>query len=210
MKSIKRVLCLVSGGLDSTYMVLKYLEKGYYVDMLYVVISNNKNKTSRELISINKFIKYINNTKYKESYTFTKTDKIYVNVNDNKYFQIILPLIYSLLDYIEKYHTTVSIGYVVSDDMVSFIDDIKKIWNSFKGIYNNLPTITFPILKTHKIEIYNTLPDELKKSITWCESSDKVDTSCGNCIPCKKMILHGLMNSVIINKIETSNIVEVL
>lgn len=95
--------------------------------------------------------------------------------------------LFALLICQERIFQEVAIGYVQNDDAVSFLDDIQKIWKSFKTIAPHLPKLVFPLVKTPKYQLYNTFPHELKTKITWCESPDP-DDRCGKCQPCKRML----------------------
>lgn len=199
----KRILCLWSGGLDSTFMIRDLICKGHYVDATYVKILNNVEKTKRELEVINKLkngITFVNPKTGFESGEFLSV--IEVEGMHKFYFNQLPAFLYGLLLQInnaEYKYDCVAIGYVLGDDAISFIKEIKKIWKSFQAITGPLPKLIFPLTKTSKKDIVrNPLMHSLMHEVTWCESIEplKDNKPCGECTPCKKMIMYGFQEPI--------------
>ncbi len=109
----------------------------------------------------------------------------------------------------------VQLGYIMNDDAVSSLNEIKALWESLKGFLNpcfvqgkKYPPIMFPLIKYFKSYIVSYLFDNYPSiAITrWtCEDPKlireydegeihhDVYTHCGKCTPCKKLIdIHGV------------------
>jgi hypothetical protein len=104
----------------------------------------------------------------------------------------------------------VHIGYTMNDSAVSYLDEIKKIWQSFFTLsfpfsdYRHIPELKFPLLKYSKDMIVNDLryllPDDIYNLWT-CEmpsvlyerkktkhgGREQIIEHCGRCAPCKKI-----------------------
>ncbi|MFW6242767.1 MAG: hypothetical protein ACOC2W_01275 [bacterium] len=189
MSQDKTVFCLWSGGLDSTYMIWDYLNKGYFVKAGYVEIKNNKHKTKIELKAIKEMVKIFN------EYNFVYLDKITtISINNGFSFltnfsQIPIWLLSILIDHeCDK----IAIGYVMNDDAISYLDDFQKIYKSYKSLYKyedkKYPILEFPLKKENKEYIYNSLPENLRKHIVFCETpilKNKKYIPCLKCDSCK-------------------------
>lgn len=189
----KTVLCLWSGGLDSTYMVYNLLRQGYDVDFIYVEIVNNDYKVLRENAAIDALMKTFESMDLPGKITNRFDTKLTVAFPSKLIFTQLFPFIYGILNFISDHHEYVSMGYVMGDDMVSFIPELKSLWKKIGNFlaFQKLPSLEFPLIKRNKLSIYEDLPLELRQDITWCEtySTEKVD-NCGLCIPCKKMAMY--------------------
>jgi 7-cyano-7-deazaguanine synthase in queuosine biosynthesis len=192
---MKKVLCLWSGGIDSTYMVWSYLKWGYEVDCCYVKLHNNVVKTKMEMEAIDKIYDHL---------------KLFGNINKlNNTFDITLdapgnavifkqmPIwINCLISSICKDHNEVAMGYIMNDDAISYLDDIKKVYDSYEPLFNwryedvKMPEIKFPLAKVHKSEIFTTIPIELGKLTVFCENPLEGNAGefipCGHCHTCSK------------------------
>jgi 7-cyano-7-deazaguanine synthase in queuosine biosynthesis len=75
---------------------------------------------------------------------------------------------------------------VINDDAVSYIDDIRKVWEALQGICGaTLPKLAFPLLKTSKQEIADDL-GELAILTFSCERPLEVGKPCGACGSCRR------------------------
>lgn len=84
----------------------------------------------------------------------------------------------------------IRLGYVVGDDAVSYIDDIKALFKAIRPLVDSDdldgPELKFPLIKTKKIKIWENLPKDLRQMISVCENPRK-QKHCGDCVPCRKM-----------------------
>lgn len=176
-----RYLVSWSGGLDSSYLIQKLLEDGHGVCAFYTEIKNNKYKTIRERKAIKSMISYFK--PYNFEYLGSVNIEIDVPVGGIFYLSqpsmFILGALYSAKNNYDRF----AMGYVMNDDAISYLSEIKNIWNSYKGIVSYLPEIEFPLMKTSKISILNKIQPEIEKNFTYCESVEAAD-KCGKCGPC--------------------------
>ena len=181
----KTVLIPWSGGLDSTYMIYDYLCKGYKVKAFYVDYAAGSLRTLNEL-------KAIESLRYKfdkiGNYNFVYYEK---SILDLKYQgNLILaqvPIwIFSILNRIDEDVDEVAIGYVMNDDAISFLPEIKNIYNANLKICYNKPKLVFPLIKTKKEDIWFKLPQEMKDIVVSCEEPTSDFKDCKQCPSCKR------------------------
>lgn len=199
----KRVLVAWSGGLDSTYLIQHYLDKGYGVDAVACVLKNARpSQMKRELAARKKMLKGYFRGK---DVNLVGTSHIEFDGYCFASMGLSQPPIWllNLIVYIRPEHTEVAMGYVMNDDAVSFLDVISGIWNSYAGIIQiPLPPMVFPLIKYKKTRVYGEIHYELRQQVTWCESPEKADR-CGYCPSCRKMIDLGLQLLPIVEKENT-------
>jgi len=182
---MKTIALFWSGGLDSTYLLYKNLEEGNIVYAYYVRIENNNDKMIEELNSINKlkelFIeKYGDTFKYQDCITSTH---VFGHTHDNMIFKQVPSFIYASL-WIDSTVEELQLGYVMNDDAISYLSDIKNIYNSFNVIRDgHIPELVFPLTKINKQQEYYALPEKYRKHIWYCENpiDHKPCNSCGSC-----------------------------
>jgi 7-cyano-7-deazaguanine synthase in queuosine biosynthesis len=193
---MKNVGVLFSGGVDSTYLIWKNLKEGNRVHPYYIEIKNNENKTKLEKNRIELLF-----TEFKKEYPDLITNikygmDIYITESNGlSYVQMPIWLL-GVLFFSDRNIDEFQIGYVCGDDMVSYVDDILKIYNSYKSVKNYDVKLKFPILKMHKDIIYSELPPKYLSLTVTCENptiiegnGDIIDyTPCCHCNPCKKIM----------------------
>lgn len=202
---MKKIAVLFSGGLDSTYLVYKNLMKGNIVVPAYMEILNNHNKSAAEKQQIeklwkvfdNQFPGMIKNIRYPIS---ARAD----NSKSNLVFvQIPIFLIGSLYCMGKDIHE-MQIGYIMNDDAVSYIDDFTRAWEGLKGLAGDeeLPPLTFPLMKYNKTQIADLLPIRYKELTFSCENPKTVDVknkekvkykACGKCAACIRQNNEGIL-----------------
>lgn len=175
---IKQVLW--SGGLDSTYMIYKYLQEHHRVEAYYIEIKNNKEKTKRELTSIKELCKLFKDYAFEYKGILAEFSLNIIDDNVSAFHQS--PFWITSAYYLKG---PVSIGYVMNDDSISYLQDYNNIAKSYNTLRNTPLKLEFPLYKTSKQEILKYLPKEYLKHITYCESEEKL-TSCGKCHSCRR------------------------
>lgn len=187
----KKVLLTWSGGLDSTFMIFDYLRRGYHVDVVYARFKNSYGKTAREEKAIDAMF-----TQYFSNFNVKRVNTIEVSLGSFTQSLCLTQVpswLLALISSVDQSHDEVALGYVMNDDAVSFLDDIRTVWNSYQGLMHYpLPPLVFPLIKKQKNYIYRELPEVLRANVMWCESGDEAD-KCGMCRPCRRMIELGLM-----------------
>lgn len=184
----KHVFVAWSGGLDSTYLIRELLDQGHRVSAGYIEITNNTTKTARELAAIEKLLKL----------DYLKGDFHYkgkiVGFGIEHYGGAIClsqPLIWLMglaysIDESEPYDE-VALGYVMNDDAISYLDDIRKTYRGLQPMMRiKLPPLVFPLTRTKKNEMWEDLPYDVKDAVTWCEGPG-VEDRCGECHACQRM-----------------------
>ena len=172
-----------SGGLDSTYLIYKFLKEGHSVVAAYCEIINNITKTERERYAIEK-LKH----KLYPLGALEVIDGARVEANGDSLCSFEqVPLLLLSIIYSGGKADKVALAYTLNDDAIAFLSDIKKIYNSYKVLAKDRswPEMIFPLYRTSKAEILRKLPVELIKDITFCENPSGKD-NCGTCTPCRR------------------------
>lgn len=194
------ILIPFSGGLDSTTLVYRALEKKEEVKLCYISIKNNSSKTQIETQQRAKIINL-----FREKYNCYIRDESGIEIDIQSNNMVSLPQvpvwIMGLLYSIDSSITEVRMGYCMNDDAVSFVEDIKKIWRSYQAISDSkLPKLTFPLLKRSKVQHVGELSENIFQETFFCENPNvfKVLTTnedawedCGNCGACKRATYDG-------------------
>ena len=175
----KKVGILFTSGLDSTYLVWKNLEEGNIVYLLYIKVDNNPVKTEAELYSIQKlFGLFANKYGYDRIYDCGQIAIVGGGID------YIVDLVQSImwlfgLQFIQKKDfDEIQIAYVMNDDAISYLDEIKAVYKSYQGLTSKrsgtndrwtLIPLTFPLTKYHKREMVIELPHVYREYIYSCE-----------------------------------------
>jgi hypothetical protein len=195
MKSKKEVGVFFSGGLDSTYLVWKNLKEGNTVVPMYIEVMNNKNKTILEKNRIKllhdefrkEFGYNIDRIKYPIVIDILNRGNLYLN-------QVPIWILGALFS---QDVSEIQIGYVSNDDAISYLDDIKKMYNEYNRISAKLVPITFPLSKHSKIMMMDELPQKYSNLIVSCENPKIIGSKdnnfieyepCCTCVPCTHII----------------------
>jgi 7-cyano-7-deazaguanine synthase in queuosine biosynthesis len=185
-----RYLVLWSGGADSTELVRSLLTNGHTVTTGYVSIGNNEEKSQREKAA-RELIKERYFSLYSTYIDWGEIASISLE-HGNRHLSLTQPALFltsalwaadvDTFDY-------VAMAYVLKDDAVSYLEDFKAIWSSYKSLTTsgNLPELVFPLSKTGKAQIYESL-GPLTSLITWCEGVDHKFDPCGACGPCNRVM----------------------
>lgn len=183
---MKKVFVLWSAGVDSTYLILYLLQKGYKVDAGYIKLLQNEKQTIRELEAINRLLPLIDDVNF--TYRGVLNEVNIVNSGNVILNQI--PIFITALYHLEKYEEF-AMGFIMNDDTISWIPEIIACYEGFRPLVCNLPKLTFPLIKLKKATLYNSLPIKIQKQVEWCEDEDdKYDPEtkkCDSCHSCKRM-----------------------
>lgn len=214
-KNRKKVVVFFSGGLDSTYLVWKNLTDGNVVYPIYVNIGNNKDKATVE----QNRTKLLWDMFYEDfklndiNYSFqlhTRVTNIFtidVDAREDSLMFKQMPVWLLAAIYAQGFDADeIQIGYVMNDDAISYLKDIKNIYNSYQAICDKtLIPIKFPLKKMQKRQMARDLPQRYKKYIISCENpkiiestrkSDFIEyTPCCLCVPCNHIIASGYYNT---------------
>lgn len=223
MLESKKVGVLFSGGLDSTYLIWKNLTEGNEVYPIYIEIKNNDRKVKLEKNRIELLYKKFNeefgnkihDIRYAVEILVRDTTVSELHFNQLPIWIIGLQWLYGL-DVSEF-----QFGYVMNDDAISYIDDIKNIHKSFSGLHNKVIELTFPLIKEKKYVMANNLPKKYFDLVVSCENPDIIDDKieilkyepCCECSACKRLIYeyYGLISDKTIyeNKLKYQRLYDV-
>ena len=130
----KRNLVLWSGGLDSTHLVYDNLSKGNKVAALYIELTNNEEKVKLEKAALKKMTKILQKSfpdKLDVYYSYTLT------LLTGNYADVFLTQAYmwaTVAPLFTKDVDETQIAYVMNDDAVSYISEVRKIYNACFGL----------------------------------------------------------------------------
>jgi len=195
----KEVLIPFTGGLDSTYLLIKNIEKKNTIQTFYVQVENNHHKTEIELAHRRYILEYLSD-KFGGASLGLGRDNTSAKISISGRLAMSQPPIWLLfINFVSCGQKTVEISYVLNDCAVSFIDDIKKMYKTYRPFFDCLktqPKLKFPLIKTQKSSIYYNIPHDLRKYTWSCECPDiqktqntkdhLVYSNCGDCDSCKK------------------------
>jgi 7-cyano-7-deazaguanine synthase in queuosine biosynthesis len=193
-KMKKRVTLLFTGGLDSTYLLYKNMQEGNAVRCLYTNIENNRNKTLTELAAAKTIIAEMD----KEFNTYIELIVNDVNVRGHSdyamFHQVPIHLFSMIMSMAEC--DEVQIGYCMNDDMISYLDDLKAVYNSYSNLMaKKLPELVFPLSKTSKYTMFDDLPHVYSKLVFSCENPIN-HRACGYCDTCTKYEYYDKRNNI--------------
>lgn len=180
-----RVLVAWSGGVDSTALVYRLLRQNHYVTSVYVKIPANGEKVNREETAIKNMLPYF------KDFPLNHLGSSEINLIGGSPLILKQPAIW-MLALLYACHCEideVNIAYVLNDCAISYLNDIQMIWSNYQGLMEEdrtLSQLRFPLAKVDKQTLWNELPQELRKHVTWCEDFKKSKPVC-DCQPCKRM-----------------------
>lgn len=187
-------LILLSGGLDSTYLLQNQLYQMGGADVLYVNGGQHPIKQDAELKARRKIIDHFNNNyPHKVEAEWECLNSRSIVGNDNHKWSQPPAWIMGALTCIQPgRHSELQIGYV-NDDSLSFgynLHHVEKAWYHLQKISvvaEEPVPIKFPLMYMSKVEILRNLDKRLLDDIWICETPKDIDTPCGKCKPCKLM-----------------------
>jgi len=205
----KNILQCISGGFDSTYLLVKNLQNGDTVQPLYVHANSiGKIKQKIESTIVRNLI-----TKLKVKYdNLNDLKEVEIGMDNIPYIVSDQPIFWTLALFKEvrkngyyRNYDEVHIGYILQDVAISYMPEIKALWKALHSLsYPDpdfiIPKLCFPISKYHKTQIINSLryscDEDILASCWTCERPNikkkirRKDTielhiePCGSCAPC--------------------------
>lgn len=189
----RKPLVLLSGGLDSTFLVSTLL-MSIPVDIMYVKSSQGPNKIEGELLSRENIRKYLDEGFTEGSYTFKIEQDFIVDIGNNriadcKLSQPISWFYAAMLQYDHNKHSCVCIAYVTGDAICQSLHKLEQAWELISSITKKetIP-LAFPLRDMRKHEILAIIDPELEKLTVVCEGPRVTEGShihqCGICNTC--------------------------
>lgn len=188
------VFVLWSGGLDSTYLIVRLLESGHQVHTGYVEIQNNAKKTKAEVKALKKLVPKLHRL---FPHSFNYYGKIYAAHNHihepGLKFRQVPYFIHALLATPRTDYR--ALGYVAGDSAIKLLEDIRAAYNAYAPLYNgSFPKLCFPIKNISKQQIIEHMSNKYAsflKDCWWCENPPENLTrrqNCRMCKPCRRML----------------------
>jgi 7-cyano-7-deazaguanine synthase in queuosine biosynthesis len=192
-KKLKSVFVLWSAGLDSTYLILRLLERGYRVNAGYIDIQNNAKKTAMELDAITKLHAEID-SRFPH---FHYLGVVYKAKNNCAGLPDTRGIRYRQVPYFINAFMAVpytdyrALGYVKGDSSIKNLENIRSVYNAYNLIcFRELPELVFPLKEIGKPEIVKYMNEQhptILAHCVWCENpQDETFKPCGECAPCRR------------------------
>ncbi len=192
-------IVLFSGGLDSTYLLWKYLSEGKRVHAHHVFICNKaepdlwkfqKDAVNKIVLSLKKDFRFSFTKSKHEWYCYRKigwdTDILLLHAQ-------------RLCINLCQFPLQVCLGWVKDDSERLIVrrrweNNVSgKLWialrNSLTTITDNIPeNLSYPLLDRglYKHDLLSELPKQLI-NLTWSCRKPKENKTCGSCVPCRQL-----------------------
>ena len=207
----KNILQALSGGYDSTYLLIKNLKNGDDVYPVYVHVSCiYPIKQKIEINNVRHLIKKLK-MKYNNLHDLVEKEMQIEPIRNIFSTQPIFWLL-ALFNEVKKnrhfiFHEA-HIGYIKTDGAIDYIHEIRAYWKSLFSFSDHspkwtIPKLCFPLSKYDKTQIIKKLESydkEILASCWTCENPKVIKTkrcrdntiemyveACGSCPPCKNL-----------------------
>jgi len=190
------ILAMLSGGLDSTFMVYHLLTDPQYSEyklhVHHINLGNIENRKLAEKIAVDNILSYFNNNSYKK-FTYSESTIEFEAYNNNFMWDIeptsfISGYIASRDLSVTKVAIGVTSGELKNRDLISNRETSDKIFSAYS---TNAEKI-YPISYLTKQQIYSIIPIDLR-NLTWsCRTpkyTNHIPERCGECKPCIELEL---------------------
>jgi 7-cyano-7-deazaguanine synthase in queuosine biosynthesis len=187
----KKVIVFLSGGIDSTYLLIKNLELGNEVYPFYLDIDHvNHRQREQERNAVEKILLNLEVLSLDKKFNLKKLKLAKVNWLPTLQAMQMPQLFVTwgwLLSMSQDYRLGINfdeiqIGYCLGDDALGFMDQIRNLWQSFTAFTNyeydstyhdpTPPKLCFPISMVAKESFYHYLHENYPKILIncwWCE-----------------------------------------
>lgn len=171
-------LVLFSGGLDSTYNMLRHTIEGESVEYVYIDGGQGKNKVESEQATVDRIITALHeHARRKEKnvhhrFSTWPLSKVNFCNTPSAGWRQPIPWLVSALEVVDPAkHSVVEVSYVQGDEIISRIPELKAAWAAMWSVAKTgeLVPLEFPLKDTSKQAILCQMPKELY-DLTWvCE-----------------------------------------
>lgn len=202
---MKGVLCMFSGGVDSTGVLHRVLTHKDYADykvyVHHIHIINRENRAKAENISVNKTISYYKKNGSKEFNFFSSTFNLsgLKSVRTKRFpFDMDVCAFYAAnicasipeIELVAMGRTLTDIGSGGANFMLR-MNRAQAIFRATLLLQEGNPNYIFPVQHLTKKEIYQTLPAEVQASVWYCRRPiylmGKPPQPCNQCPTCRDM-----------------------
>ncbi|MEM6829058.1 MAG: 7-cyano-7-deazaguanine synthase [Bacteroidota bacterium] len=202
MNSQATILCMFSGGIDSSGVLHQLLTNSKYADNPVIVhhihIVNRENRTQAEAQAVKAILSYYqSNIEKKFLYTesvFNTTGFAPLTSNRFPFDMDVCAFMAGNICVARKDIHQVAMGRTKTDlasGGTNFMERMNRAQAIFKGVFSlekeAIPEYIFPVVEYTKEEIWNFLPEEVKATTWWCRRPvyrDGHAHPCGKCPTC--------------------------
>jgi len=190
------ILAMLSGGLDSTYMVHHLLTDPQYAEydlhVHHINLGNIENRKLAEKIAVDNILSYFNTNNCKK-FTYSESTIEFEAYNNGFMWDIeptsfMSAYIASRDPSITKVAIGATSGELKNRDLVSNRETADKIFSAYSTNANKI----YPVSHLTKIQIYNMIPFDLR-NLTWScripKYNNNIPEKCGECKPCIELEL---------------------
>ncbi len=198
------ILCMYSGGIDSTGVLHQLMTNERYVDHPLIVhhihIFNRENRAHAEAIAVKKILAY-----YKSNYSrqFVVTESTFntmgfapLRSNRFPFDMDVCAFFAGNISAARKDIGFIAMGRTKTDVESggdNFMKRMERAQAIFKGVLsleeNATPEYIFPVVNQTKGAIWQMLPPEVRQNTWWCRRPIYPENAnprpCGKCITCK-------------------------
>lgn len=196
----KRVLIMFSGGVDSTNMLLREMEAGMVIDLVYVTGVADPIKHEAELHRRAMIIDVMRNDPELKGHIHSDTivDMSGYRTNESMKFQQLLPWFSALMMVTDPaVHTHAAMGYISGDSICYNLPSVGYAWEQLlSAVYGNdaKVVLSYPLIYRTKPALLRELPKAYRELVWVCESPEGHDISipnhkqfCWTCAACKTL-----------------------
>lgn len=200
------ILCMFSGGLDSTGVLHKLMTEKPFTDLNlivhHVILQNRENRALAEMGAVEKILGYYQQNMPDRNYTYTQSvfnTEGFAPLRGNRFpFDMdVCAFTASNIAVIRKDIRYIAMGRtktdIVSGASSDFNQRMERAQTIFKAVYSlekePLPQYVFPVKDMTKQDIWNYLPDTVRSASWYCRrpvyQKDKTAKPCEKCPTCK-------------------------
>jgi len=204
MNNKPTILCMFSGGIDSSGVLDQLMTNDSYKDNPLIIhhihIHNRENRANAEAFSVSSILNYYKkNTQREFVYSESSINTVGFASLESKRFPFdmdVCAFISGNICAARKDIEYVAMGRTKTDidgQGGNFSNRMKRAQEIFKDVISldkeNPPTYIFPVMEQTKEEIWISLPEEVKSKTWWCRRPVYNETQgakpCGKCQTCQ-------------------------
>ena len=201
------ILCMFSGGIDSSGVLHKLITDEDYYDreliVQHIILQNRENRAQAEMNSVTKIIEYYQ--KHYPQRPFTYTESVFnttgfapLRSNRFPFDMDVCAFMASNISVARKDIRQVAMGRTKTDvdsGGENFQKRMQRAQAVFGAVYalesEEPPTYIFPAINMTKQQIWEMLPSEAQEASWYCRhpvyQDDGSALACGKCITCKEV-----------------------
>ena len=201
------ILCMFSGGIDSTGVLHSMFENDAYRNapliVHHIVLQNRENRAKAEIKAVRKILAYYQANYPNRQFTYTQSTfdtSGFAPLKSSRFpFDMdVCAFVAGNLCVARKDINEVAMGRTKTDIESggdNFEMRMRRAQNIFKSVFSleeeEPPAYIFPVMDMTKEEIWRMLPNSIKKATWYCRhpvyQADDLAKPCGKCRTCKEV-----------------------